>query len=74
MVRLTDDLNGTEIRPGRGETVIFSLDSTSYEIDLTAKNARALRKALQPYVNAGRPIKGSGRRVGKIDAKTRTVK
>ena len=74
-VRLIDDLNGTGIRPGRGETVGFSLDGTSYEIDLTTKNASALRKALQPYVNAGRPIKESGRRpVRKIDANTRTIK
>jgi hypothetical protein len=74
-VRLTDDLNGTGIRPGRGETVRFGLDGTSYEIDLTTKNASALRKALQPYVNAGRPVKEWGRRpVRKIDANTRTIK
>ena len=62
VVRLTDDLSGVEIPAGKGETVTFSLDGRSYEIDLTAKNANALRKALRPYIEAGRPIKGSRRR------------
>jgi hypothetical protein len=76
-VRLTDDLSGAQIPSGKGETVPFSLDGTSYEIDLTAKNARVLRKALRPYIEAGRPIKGSGRRRpvrSKVAADTRTVK
>jgi hypothetical protein len=46
-VRLTDDLDGTEIPSGKGETITFSLDGKSYEIDLTAKNASVLRKALR---------------------------
>ncbi len=41
-VRLTDDLTGTDIRAGKGETVAFSLDGRTYEIDLTTKNAAAL--------------------------------
>jgi hypothetical protein len=62
VVRLTDDLSGVEIPSGKGETVTFSLDGRSYEIDLTAKNASGLRKALRPYIEAGRPIKNSRRR------------
>jgi nucleoid-associated protein Lsr2 len=75
-VRLTDDLSGAEIPAGKGETVTFSLDGTSYEIDLTTKNASVLRKALRPYIEAGRPIKGSRRRPVRttIAADTRTVK
>ncbi len=75
-VRLIDDLSGREIPSGKGETVTFSLDGKSYEIDLTAKNATVLRKALQPYVDAGRPIRGSRRRPirTKVSADTRTVK
>ena len=38
-VRLIDDLSGREIPSGKGETVTFSLDGKSCEIDLTAKNA-----------------------------------
>jgi Lsr2 len=76
VVRLTDDLSGADIPAGKGETVSFSLDGTSYEIDLTAKNASVLRKALRPYIEAGRAIKGSRRRpVGtKVSADSRTVK
>jgi Lsr2 len=62
VVRLTDDLDGTEIPVGKGETVTFSLDGAVYEIDLTAKNARGLRKTLQPYIEAGRPMKTPRRR------------
>ncbi len=76
VVRLTDDLSGAEIAAGKGETVTFSLDGRSYEIDLTAKNASVLRKALRPYIEAGRPIKGSRRRPTRtrIAADTRAVK
>jgi nucleoid-associated protein Lsr2 len=59
-VQLTDDLSGVAIRAGKGETVTFSLDGTSYKIDLTAKNASMLRKALRPYIEAGRPIGAGG--------------
>jgi hypothetical protein len=53
-VLLTDDLDGSTIAAGKGETVQFSLDGTMYEIDLTTKNAAGLRKVLQPYIGAGR--------------------
>jgi nucleoid-associated protein Lsr2 len=55
-VRLIDDLSGELIRAGKGETVAFSLDGKSYEVDLTAENANLLRKVLQPYIEAGRPV------------------
>ena len=32
------------------------LPCKSYEIDLNAKNAKLFRKALRPYVDAGRPL------------------
>jgi|SRR4051794_12342034 hypothetical protein len=35
-------------------TVSFMIDGTSYEIDLSAKNAGKLRTILAPYVGAGR--------------------
>ncbi len=43
------------------ETVSFSLDGTSYEIDLTEKNAKELRDALSRYVSAARKV-GRGSR------------
>jgi nucleoid-associated protein Lsr2 len=76
-VQLVDDLDGTDVRTGRGETVEFALDGMTYEIDLTSKNAAALRKALAAYVAAGRRVKNSrGVRVKRIHvgADSRTVK
>jgi hypothetical protein len=63
VVRITDDLSGAEIPTGKGETVTFDLDGRSYEVDLTAKNTSVLRKALQPYVEAARPVRGTRRSV-----------
>jgi len=48
--KLVDDLDGG----GAQETVQFGLDGTSYEIDLSKKNAAALRKALVPYLAGAR--------------------
>src|SRR5215203_2461071 len=47
-------LDGKSIPDGKGETVRFSLDRTDYEIDLTDKNAKALRDAFATYVSATR--------------------
>ncbi|MGB4777097.1 histone-like nucleoid-structuring protein Lsr2, partial [Microbacterium sp.] len=54
--QLVDDLDGTVLGVGSGETVLFSLDGTAYEIDLTEENAAALRAALEPYIAAARPV------------------
>ncbi|MGV1004026.1 MAG: histone-like nucleoid-structuring protein Lsr2 [Candidatus Nanopelagicales bacterium] len=49
-VVLEDDLHGGEA----AETVHFALDGKSYEIDLSDKNAAALRKDLEQWVAAAR--------------------
>jgi hypothetical protein len=73
VVELTDDISGAEIPAGRGETVTFSLDGRSYEIDLTAKNANALRKVLSPYIDAGRLRSPAGARSGPESRPTRVL-
>ena len=61
-VILSDDLD--ENLPA-DETVSFSLDGTSYEIDLSEKNAEELRNAFSRYVQAARKVgRGSGRASG----------
>ncbi|MET9803804.1 Lsr2 family protein [Streptomyces sp. NPDC006368] len=55
VVTLFDDIDGGEA----AETVMFGLDGTMYEIDLSTANAKKLRKALAPYVAAGRKRSGS---------------
>jgi hypothetical protein len=52
VVELTDDLDGGKA----AETVRFGLDGRAYDIDLSARNARALRKVLAPYVESGRKV------------------
>ncbi len=66
--QLVDDLDGTVLDPGHGDTVRFSLDGKAYEIDLTDDNAAALREAFSPYIAVARSISagragssGSGR-------------
>ncbi|MER8234837.1 Lsr2 family protein [Streptomyces sp. NPDC101490] len=56
VVTLSDDLDGGEA----AETVAFGLDGKMYEIDLNAANAKKLRKALAPYLAAGRKQSARG--------------
>lgn len=49
-VVLSDDLDGGPA----DETVAFGLDGTGYEIDLSAKNAEALRNSFAEYVGHAR--------------------
>lgn len=57
VVTLFDDIDGSEA----AETIVFGLDGKSYEIDLNQTNAKELRKALAPYVDAGRKRSRSGK-------------
>ncbi len=52
-VTLTDDIDGGKAT----ESINFGLDGVQYEIDLSAKNAKTLRKAVAEFVEAGRNIK-----------------
>lgn len=61
---LVDDLDGSEA----DETVTFGLDGTTYEIDLTQRNADALREALSGYVGHARKVAGGGRRARRSSA------
>ena len=53
----TDDLDGRQIRAGRGGTVGFSLDGVDYEIDLSAKHRRELEQTLAPFIDNARKTK-----------------
>jgi Lsr2 len=62
IVRLVDDLDGKELKAASAERVAFSLDGISYEIDLGARNAKALRAVFAPYIEAGRRTSRGGAR------------
>ncbi len=54
VTELLDDMTGQ----AADETVAFGLDGVEYEIDVTKKNAAALRKALAPYQDVARRVGG----------------
>lgn len=62
-----DDLDGSEIKAGKGGEVIFGFDGADFVIDLSAKNKRALEKALLPFLDKARPYRGP-KRTAKIRA------
>lgn len=55
VLTLTDDFDGSEA----AETVSFSLDGISYEVELNAANADELRNTLAPNRSAGRRLSGT---------------
>ena len=54
---LIDDLDGSEAEG----TVLFGLDGTDYEIDLSTGHAKKLRSALARYIEASRRVAGTTR-------------
>ena len=63
VIRIIDDLDGTELEEGEGESVRFALDGAEYELDLSESNATDLRAVIAPYIEAGRRT-GGRRRTG----------
>jgi hypothetical protein len=55
LVRLIDDLNPDE---EADETLQFTVDGVTYEIDLSTPNAEAFRTSLSVYMNVARRIGG----------------
>jgi hypothetical protein len=58
LTTLQDDIDGTKA----SETVTFSLDGVTYQIDLNAKHATRLRKIFAPFIGAGRRVGGRSTR------------
>ncbi|WP_370891124.1 Lsr2 family protein [Janibacter sp. GXQ6167] len=70
-VELIDDLaNGDGQEVEAAETVSFGLDGSSYEIDLTSENAKALREALASYIAVARPVARRSSGGGRSHAKS----
>lgn len=57
-VVLVDDID----QSAADETLYFSLDNVSYQIDLNAAHAQQLRDAMAPWIKAGRRVAGRRRR------------
>lgn len=61
LVRLVDDLDPDQ---EADETLQFTVDGVTYEMDLSAKNAEEFRAALERYTDVARRI--AGRRTNRI--------
>jgi hypothetical protein len=66
VVEHVDDIDGTPIAEGKGETIAFSVNGIDYEIDLSAKNAKEFHKKLDHYIDhatrvGGRLSRSAGR-------------
>lgn len=68
-VKLLDDLDGGKAV----ETVAFGVDGVGYEIDLSLKNAKALRKALAEFVAVGRQVKATSSGASRSAARGRAA-
>lgn len=69
--QLIDDLDGTDITDGQGESVEFSLRDTKYRIDLSSQNISKLERALSPYIKAAATVSGPRKRIS-TPTKTRS--
>lgn len=58
--QLIDDIDGSILEVDEGETIHFSLNSASYEIDLNPAHAAELREALEPYISVARRAGAAG--------------
>jgi len=61
VTQYTDDIDGSKAQG----TVQFSYNGSAYEIDLSAKNTKALEKALDPYIGAARKVRAAATRAGR---------
>jgi hypothetical protein len=55
-ITLVDDIDGSPIDSGNGGTVRFSVDGSSYEIDLGSANIAKLHSALEEFISNGRKV------------------
>lgn len=55
-VSIVDDLDGTPIDPTGHIPITFTLDGTTYTLDLSPSNVDAFYTALRPYVSSAAKI------------------
>jgi hypothetical protein len=72
IISKTDDIDGSN----NAETIPFSIDGHSYEIDLSESNANGMRAIMAPYIASGRKVSGpnTGRKRRRPRSKTRDIR
>ena len=68
-VMLVDDLDGGPA----AETISFGLDGKSFEIDLSDRNAKQLRRLLSVYISPARRVGGVASRRSRSSGRTQTA-
>ncbi|MGW4337240.1 histone-like nucleoid-structuring protein Lsr2 [Rhodococcus koreensis] len=58
VVEHVDDIDGTSIAEGKGETIAFSVNGIDYQIDLSAKNAKEFHNKLDHYIDHATKVGG----------------
>ncbi len=48
---ITDDFDGTELKPGQGQTVRFSFEGNDYAIDLSDKNYKRFAAEIEVWAS-----------------------
>jgi len=48
---ITDDFDGTELKPGQGQTVRFSFEGSDYAIDLSDKNYKRFTAEIEVWAS-----------------------
>ncbi|MFC9841376.1 Lsr2 family protein [Rhodococcus sp. NPDC127530] len=79
VVEHVDDIDGTAIAEGKGETITFSVNGIDYEIDLSARNAREFHKKLDHYIDyatktGGRKNRSAGTLTSSGEVKRKPVR
>jgi hypothetical protein len=72
--QVVDDIDGTDITDGGGETIEFSVRGVSYRIDLSTRNVSKFDKTLTPYINAALEVSGRERPRNRRAKKSRSTK
>lgn len=63
LVQMIDDVDGSVIKDGQGETIEFSIGGNQYSIDLNLKHANELHEQLAFWIEHSEKV--SGRRARK---------
>ncbi|MGA9870528.1 MAG: Lsr2 family protein [Rhodococcus sp. (in: high G+C Gram-positive bacteria)] len=58
LVQMIDDVDGSVIKEGQGETIEFAIGGTQYRIDLNLKHANELHEQLAFWIEHAEKVSG----------------
>lgn len=65
-ISLVDDIDGTPITAGNGGNIQFSVNGSTYSIDLSGENIARLNDALAPFVSNARKVTAAGTKARRV--------